>query len=178
MKTNEKEVIYDHYNKEDLVKRLSKAKINYFILIVVWLFVGIASILLMYFDLNFGYRAQSFVLIVMGVLIPFIISYIISQQQLIFQIRSQINFDGNVKVDFHENMLSAGWLDVKTNQPPEETPILIVFNEYGRELNTYKVKEAMRRGTFYYQPDFNGERYQGTFYDPDYWRPMFLPYLN
>jgi hypothetical protein len=71
----------------------------------------------------------------------------------------------------NKKMLSLGWLKIN-KVPPENTPILIAFKEYGRELNRYKAKESIRRGIFYYRPDYDGKTSNNKFYQPDYWMLM------
>ena len=74
--------------------------------------------------------------------------------------------------NFAKPMLAAGWIDIEKELPPENTPILIAFKEYGRELNKYRAREAVRRGVFYYRPDFNDEQSNEMFYERGFWQRM------
>lgn len=65
-----------------------------------------------------------------------------------------------------------GWIDVNKEAPPENTPILIAFKEYGRELNKYRVREAVKRGVFYFRPDFDDKQSNEMFYEPDFWQRL------
>ena len=74
-------------------------------------------------------------------------------------------------------MLMAGWIKItKTNLPPENISILIAFKEFGRPLNKYRAREAVRRGMLYYQPEYNAVKSNEFFYQPQYYMPM--PYCK
>ena len=67
------------------------------------------------------------------------------------------------------------WQKIKDGMPKEDKPILIAFREYGRPKNKYKVRESVKRGVFYFHPDYNEKKSNEYFYDPDFW--MYMPNL-